>query len=136
MKSFCPYSQCSHLNLLTCLQGLDAFIIFFKNKTKQKSIRQKGLTRCHVTPYDALLRNKITVLKQNEISNSAGFMAPPPTSPKKKLIRVQYRVNELLALSKTSWFFSRVCLLCSGRPFSTLVKSSKNNGNFCQVLAL
>ena len=30
MKSFCPYSQCSHPNLLTCVVGIDAFMFFFK----------------------------------------------------------------------------------------------------------
>ena len=28
---FCPYSQRSHLNLLTCLEGLDAFSYFSLN---------------------------------------------------------------------------------------------------------
>ena len=30
--SVCPYSQCSLLNLLTCLEGLDALILFFGQK--------------------------------------------------------------------------------------------------------
>ena len=33
MKSFCPYSQCSLLNILTCFEGLDAFRFFSKLKT-------------------------------------------------------------------------------------------------------
>ena len=31
MKGFCPYSQYYLPNLLTCLEGLDAFRFFFKN---------------------------------------------------------------------------------------------------------
>ena len=31
IESFCSYSQCSHLNLLTCSEGLDAFRFFLKD---------------------------------------------------------------------------------------------------------
>ena len=30
MKKCCPYNQCSNLNLLTCLEGLDEIRFFFK----------------------------------------------------------------------------------------------------------
>ena len=30
IESFCPYNQCSHLNILICSEDLDAFRFFFK----------------------------------------------------------------------------------------------------------
>ena len=38
MKSFCPYSHCSQINLLTCLEGFDAFILFFKHNTEDNYV--------------------------------------------------------------------------------------------------
>ena len=36
MKNFCSYIQCSHLNLLTCLKGSDAFRFFFGRNARER----------------------------------------------------------------------------------------------------
>ena len=52
MKSLCPYSQCSHLNLLTCL--VDVFVLFFKQTQYTQDINVLHITRYIIPPREAL----------------------------------------------------------------------------------
>ena len=63
MKSFCPYSQCSHLNLLKifppkggCSEGLDAFRFLFLNIQRIVLVTEE--TTVSSNPVSGVLNNK------------------------------------------------------------------------------
>ena len=70
MKSFCPFSQCPHLNLLTCLKGLDAFTLFFKRDLEGSRTYQYKFTLYTNNSINKRKRQRYRILGKSDISQT------------------------------------------------------------------